>query len=1013
MIPIELTIEGLYSYQQRQTLDFTSLTNAGLFGIFGEVGSGKSSILEAVTFALYGNSDRLGATNFAYNMMNLKSNRLFVEFVFLNHAGKTYKISREYKRNSRHFDRITNSGVALYELQENEWIPLNSSNVEPIIGLSSENFRRTIIIPQGQFKEFIELKPAARTQMMKEIFNLHRFDLQDKVSVLNSKNSDLLSQLEGKLSGFEEVSHERIEELKLQLSGISEAHLHIKKAYDEISARFQHLKALKSAFEELNNKQMAFDRLSARKNETDKQKQQLEDYEQVFNTFHSLLTDRKRLESEFLLKTDHLASERKNLEITDKKISELVEKLEKLKPLCESLPAKRIEENDLGLIAEMLGFSGQVEELKERAKNGNQKVEEVRTKQTEIKGVISGLQGEINVLTEKRIDPQILLDAANWYTKKQYLTETLQKLVHEAGHLQRQIAEIEMRLPVNNRNEKTAEEHYISEKHISEAEKTLLETEKSRLSVQWELSRYAHNMHDGVPCPLCGSSDHPHIIEIEDVTTQLDTVVQKMAALDEKQRTLQENYQETKMLLSQRAFLQKQSAANKEEQEKIQEQISHHLDRFVWDHFSASDPEDFELKKKEAASLELQVYQKARELEKWRQLLEAENEHLDKYVKALEHFRIEEARKEMQFQQNKTKLRTLHFEHFISHTIEDVRKQLSGLIEHNLKTERDYDFLNQQYNELSPKQASQKTSVSIAELQLTDLRKQLSVVEAHIENALKPHNDLTIETVYQILELQLDTVSVRKTIERFTIEYETLKNTIEELRLKLKDVTFDEDAYVNLQQKMEETETALNVSAENRTKTSAELERVHRAFDDKKELLKQKEQLQKRAANLNTLKSLFTAAGFVQYVSSIYLKQLCENANVRFHRMTRNQLSLQLNGNNDFEIIDYLNEGKSRSVKTLSGGQLFQVSLSLALALAESVQLNVKSEKNFFFIDEGFGTQDTDSVNIVFETLLGLQKENRIVGIISHVEELKDRIPVSLTVVKDKEKGSFFVQNDW
>ena len=166
------------------------------------------------------------------------------------------------------------------------------------------------------------------------------------------------------------------------------------------------------------------------------------------------------------------------------------------------------------------------------------------------------------------------------------------------------------------------------------------------------------------------------------------------------------------------------------------------------------------------------------------------------------------------------------------------------------------------------------------------------------------------------------------------------------------------------------------------------------------------EKLQKRASNLQTMRNLFNSAGFVQYVSSIYLKQLCDNANVRFHRMTRNQLSLQMNENNDFEIIDYLNEGRSRSVKTLSGGQSFQVSLSLALALAESVQTNAKSEKNFFFIDEGFGTQDADAVNIVFETLMSLQKENRIVGIISHVDELKDRIPVALQITKDEERGS-------
>ncbi|MGL4583441.1 MAG: SbcC/MukB-like Walker B domain-containing protein, partial [Flavobacterium sp.] len=147
------------------------------------------------------------------------------------------------------------------------------------------------------------------------------------------------------------------------------------------------------------------------------------------------------------------------------------------------------------------------------------------------------------------------------------------------------------------------------------------------------------------------------------------------------------------------------------------------------------------------------------------------------------------------------------------------------------------------------------------------------------------------------------------------------------------------------------------------------------------------------------------------YVSSIYLKNLCDMANARFHRLTNNQLSLQLNEANEFEIIDYLNNGKARSVKTLSGGQSFQVSLSLALALAESVQSLSKSDKNFFFIDEGFGTQDSESVNIVFETLSNLHKENRIVGIISHVDELQERIPMSLSVIKDEERGSEVVIN--
>ena len=108
MIPLRLVLEGLYSYQERQVVDFSRLTDAGLFGIFGAVGSGKSSILEAITFALYGATERLNqADKRGYNMMNLRSNRLYIEFDFLNYEQRKYRVVRESKRSKKDFQKIT------------------------------------------------------------------------------------------------------------------------------------------------------------------------------------------------------------------------------------------------------------------------------------------------------------------------------------------------------------------------------------------------------------------------------------------------------------------------------------------------------------------------------------------------------------------------------------------------------------------------------------------------------------------------------------------------------------------------------------------------------------------------------------------------------------------------------------------------------------------------------------------------------------------------------------------
>ena len=271
MIPVKLTIEGLYSYQERQIIEFNNLTEAGLFGIFGKVGSGKSSILEAITFVLYGETERLNNRDKrGYNMMNLKSNRSYIEFDFYNYENKLFRATREFKRNSKNFEDVKSPTVVLYEFKNEIWIPLESSDIEKIIGLSYKNFKRTIIIPQGQFKEFIELGATERTKMMKEIFNLHRFDLKDKVSGLVKQNSSNLDQLQGKLSGFEEVSVQKIEELEVELKLAKEHSKIVLEEHLILSEAFEKLKRLKLDFDNLRHRKIEFETLKEQKINIDK-----------------------------------------------------------------------------------------------------------------------------------------------------------------------------------------------------------------------------------------------------------------------------------------------------------------------------------------------------------------------------------------------------------------------------------------------------------------------------------------------------------------------------------------------------------------------------------------------------------------------------------------------------------------------------------------------------------------------------------------------------------------------
>ena len=155
MIPKYLKISGLYSYKTPQEIHFDQLTEAALFGIFGSVGSGKSSILEAITFALYGQTERLNnRENRSYNMMNLSSDDLSIDFECL--AGKDaehYRFSVRGKRNSKNFMDVKTFERKAYMKMNDEWSPITADDVaEKVIGLSYENFRRTIIIPHGRFQ---------------------------------------------------------------------------------------------------------------------------------------------------------------------------------------------------------------------------------------------------------------------------------------------------------------------------------------------------------------------------------------------------------------------------------------------------------------------------------------------------------------------------------------------------------------------------------------------------------------------------------------------------------------------------------------------------------------------------------------------------------------------------------------------------------------------------------------------------------------------------------------------
>lgn len=1007
MIPIQLTLEGLYSYQERQKINFENLTEAGLFGIFGSVGSGKSSILEAISFALYGETERLNSRDKrAYNMMNLKSNKSYIEFDFINFENKKFRATREFKRNSKNFEDVKTPTVTFYEWKNENWIPLEHSNAEKLIGLSYPNFKRTIIIPQGQFKEFLELGATDRTNMMKEIFSLQRFDLQNNVSILNSKNKSELDQLEGQLKGFEEVNEEQIliqkDNLKIEQQKFEDAKIQ----FTKIEQKYIKLKSLKEDFEILNQKKSEFDKLNQQKKEIDILETKTEVFDKVFRIFTPLIFEKNKLQKEISEQQKNKENQFKIVQETEIRFEDVKNKLSSIQPKYEALNQSKTQENDLSLILQMQKFSGEIETLKERTKKGSEKVKEVETHQKLIQQKIEDLSKKAELLKPKKLDSTLLLNVGNWFTEKKRLKENSENQNGKIDSIKIEVGKISENLRPFEINPETFRNDFKTQTETLENQKKTLSEKRNHLEVQQKLAHFANELHDGESCPLCGALEHPNIVEFDDVNSELNEIQKKIDQLEIQKDQIQKQSLEIEKILDRKKIFEEQQKSEEENLKQIQTQIEEHLKNFSWTEFNSENQNDFEEKRQQSFAIEKQIEELNQQIGLEQKNLEKERENLDNYNKALEKFRLDEAKKEEQIKTNESNLKVLSWLGYEKKPIAETEEIYNKLSQSNRETEENYQKLNKEKEEISPKLTEQKTIVDQLEKRISELEKEISDNKILIKNSLSEQEFSTLEEIQQILAQEINIQETRNQIQQFRIQFEIVKNDILNLETKLKGFSFDEEQFAETENQFKAFEKDLKIVNDSVVKIATEIERLEKEFKKKEDLLKDLSQLQKRAENLKIMTNLFKGAGFVQYVSSIYLRQLCDHANVRFHRMTRNQLSLQLNESNDFEIIDYLNEGRSRSVKTLSGGQAFQVSLSLALALAESVQTNAQSEKNFFFIDEGFGTQDLKSVNIVFETLMNLQKENRIVGIISHVEELKEKIPVSLNITKDEERGS-------
>jgi len=1007
MLPNKLTLEGLYSYQERQTLDFNYLNHSGLFGIFGAVGSGKSTILEAITFALYGETERLHSRDSrGYNMMNLKSNRIYIDFEFYNYEQKLYRTVREFKRHGSKFEEVKPTTVIFYECIEGNWVPLEHTDATKIIGLNYANFKSTIIIPQGQFKEFLELMPADRTRMMKEIFHLHHYDLQENVIVIERKNSSELDMLIGKLDGLEAVSEEALKQLQQSVLESQSISNHAREQQEKTQERVNKLKQLEGDYVQLATKEKELNELKTQEDAMLQLQQSIETYDRLTQRFGSALQDYDRANTALQVVTINLRQVEKDKQQSADDFKTIEEELLTLAPEMDLWQQKQQELDDLTTISNILEKIKDVEVATASLAKGKIKVESAENNLNKLQTEIKEKDEALQQLKREGINTQSFMAAEAWYQQLKSLENITTQCHQQIAKHQTSIDEVLQELKNHQVNLDSFDEDGKLQLQDLEKQLQYVAEQQSQAEVQEKLKAYTHDLQDGCPCPLCGALEHPNILQSEDVTSSLKQLKQTIKDLEKAKDLLikkQANVSAKKEKLS---FYQQELQEEQQRLSQNHQAKEAHREAFSWNEFNADDYKDFEQKKIAAQQLDDLIKANIQEQEQRRKDKEAIQDTIEKYRLRIEELRLIENEGKTLLHSYLSNLKHLKFEAYKNNTKDEV------LAMHNHQ-QLTLSKLETRFKELQLRREGAAKKLTTYNAHLTLLTQQKAEQEA-AKNSLQASLEAGIvtEKLKSIEELKAQLTqpnigeAARKKLKDYQIQIEATKTSIIMLQAKLQNTEFSEA----LLQQEEETLSVLRQQYyqlhEQYITQKAALEQMETEWELKQALTIKHDVLSRRAENIKLLKTLFKGAGFVQYVSSVYLRQLCEQANVRFQKMTRNRLSLQINDANNFEVLDYLNEGRHRSVKTLSGGQLFQASLSLALALAESVQTIAKSDRNFFFIDEGFGTQDPESVSVIFETLSNLNKENKIVGIITHLDELKEQISTAVTVVNDPERGS-------
>ena len=1015
MKPISLTIEAFGPYRDSVTLDFSALQDHSMFLISGLTGAGKTSILDAMVYALYGEpSGEVRKTDAIRSDFAEPERMTRVDFSFAIGEAQ-YRVERlpkQWVAKKRGTGmREQNASATVYEMKDGEWKVVATSaaairdTIQRIIGFRKDQFLQVVLLPQGEFRKLLVASTSEREELLHTLFRTELYrKLQEALkAAYDDAKAGIETNLTKQAALIQSIPHDEetpvltVEHVRELLANREPYRDGLVVKRDEAVTEVDQFNALRNEWAVYNQAQQSLaeassklDLIKAREGERSSLREKVQ--------FITSLTPSYELYKQFsdkqcVLKTleTALSDAKKGVEIASQQESKCTEAHEVLVSQAETIQAKRTtlaqlrqqseKFDELALLnKELTTLKGKLE-IQDREKSD------------------ADLQAQHNLVADLEV---ALVEARKQFQANSKVLESIPHIQEQLSQLQRYSELLGQKQKIQNDIDAKEESLAILDESVKNSTVQLERLE--HLMAEGRAFELVHLVVDNEPCPVCGSTEHPQLAskpelyptkeEVEAARAVRDGALQKRASEIGQKETL--------------------SIRLHELDEQVKDQVSKlksSIDDFSEDTFD-SIQQDLLSYMEQLTTLRSNTEQLSKTISTNEDELSGAKEKLAK---------LESAHKEL--------LESLHD---LEIQISSVQAKIDALSKILPTTDLDawhkqIELLETEINAYDEQVKVCKTNLETAREQLNAKRGRLETLSAQVQEET---NNLDVTYKEYTKSLQSNSLSEDdfvevlgdyKALDTFRTELHALDEAFNKAQavydaaLKVVKSIVEPSATVSdevYDAAVERRDTLVgNLAAwDKETKhieaTLASLEELEKAMGEAREEVTFLSRLNDLA---NGGEQGFKNVTFERYVLGAILDEVVYAANLRLQKMSRSRYSLERSDYTgggrgkqglDLAVMDAFT-GQSRPANTLSGGETFLASMALALGLADVIQSYAGGiHMDTMFIDEGFGTLDPDTLELAMETLVQLQSSGRLIGMISHVPELKTRIPAHLEVTR-------------